>query len=380
MARSTKAAQALTTGEVTGCISYNLREVLNHYSGDDQRDKKWGFPFWQRDYAWTRDQEDGWERRILKGGTITGVLQIFRIKRDPDELEMVNDGGNRIRCTARLVERWRRQGVSTLEINGRLDRSKIYVQHIEYHSLVDAMEEFGDTNDGTGLSPYEMAAGKLRVELPNYEKDWDSLLEKLHTTMSNALSRMGVKQENNNRLDRHKYMRDNFALFLRWLVRDKELSDYNPATRKLSQKQRRSPYLVEARLGCELARLGRTEAENVLSQFRTFVEKQVSRYMTIWEEENLAPDMAPIPTHARFFVAAMVLFRNRNVEAGSVDLYIRQCIRRTGGFGTERDEHGAKVGVPMSLNNLRRLPKLAVQFGVANLVGLDVAAGKIRTR
>ena len=77
MARSTKAAQALTTGEVTGCISYNLREVLNHYSGDDQRDKKWGFPFWQRDYAWTRDQEDGWERRILKGGTITGVLQIF---------------------------------------------------------------------------------------------------------------------------------------------------------------------------------------------------------------------------------------------------------------------------------------------------------------
>lgn len=321
-------------------------------------------PDWQRDFVWDEKKIKGWFADLdvaledTSEHDIPGVFLTYHIK-DKDDVKFINDGGNRTRCTVKYLAD-RGFDVPKGIVEDALSRIYVHLQEWEYEDTNTAFMDFIRANIGVVSTPKEVGQGILANGLSNYKSFWQEYFERLGQIVDNSLSRMNCKlpDPKTKRVQSHKYIRDNYALFFRYISRDPKSSKYDagvnsltnfafPDTAKLSD-------IIEAKLLTQLAAIKEGEAEKLLNDFKKLLDDEIAVYQKIWSEV-VGEGFAPNATHLRWVLHLAIYRRNKGLLVDDYINFTQELIKRTSGKTAVYD------------TNSRKRTKSHANLGLSNL-------------
>lgn len=254
-------------------------------------------PQWQRDDAWSPKKKEQFEKTVLdkaKVGSdiLSGCVVLYKIEGD-DRL-WLSDGLQRTLNSQRLYQKLvaERGPIAAEQL---LSRISVPMLEMRYINEKEAKDEFRRMNQGTPLTEFEQAKTIL-TDLPNYQ-DWENrILSRLHTVVSNRMLQFGVRNAGargrikgtTSRKKDHKDQRDDFALFLRFIIEDKNPQKYYLDVTHIDDEKKRTS-LLEQRLADALRNLGIDEAEKRLYAFEAYLTDESQYLRGVWDRIEKTP-------------------------------------------------------------------------------------------
>lgn len=264
---------------------------------------------WQRDDIWDNLKKEEFKETILCAETsqitLEGTVIIYDLYEDvhripckeglfsPDKITVpkVNDGMQRIYTGEQIYENMLGAHPSPekiRDINKLFKRINVLLQHMIYVTEEDAMLGFLRVNYGTGMTSFEKCNTIIRSRLTPTSK-WESFFCRLNANFASASGRMGIgvfEGRGVGRADLHRHLRDNMALFLRFCTNDKTTSNYrSSATVDLPNFRDESlrASLLESKLCDYLEKVGYMEANQQLTAFVKFIERETAFIEDVWK-------------------------------------------------------------------------------------------------
>lgn len=314
-------------------------------------------PDWQRTLIWNKSKIDKWHDDIGKKGQIPGVIITFNIK--GNDVKYLNDGAQRTLSTVKYVEKLQHTHVEKDVIIGMLDDVKLVTQHLEYECMDDAFADFFRINQGTVCTPYELGKGILSTKLQNFKEIWEPLINKLHEIGGDSVKRMQcARVGNSNRENAHKLRRDDFALFLRYVTKEKKTTNDNAGRSRMEKEeidnQERLNKVIEYRFQQWLNSKGEQEFQKQLLNYEKFINNSLSLYQGIWNELFGTQPKAPTITHVRWFLCVAIYRANNDISIAKFEEFIRKMLSKTEG-GSGFVPEGGRDRVTIGLSNLQKL-------------------------
>lgn len=341
---------------------------------------------WQRDDIWTAEKKDEFRKTVdcarcgnvaLEGSMMTYHLysELTRgyspptVWNDGAIPAKINDGMQRTYTGEQIFDemikneanggKTDKDKAKVEEIREIFKRIKVYVQYFVYETEEEAQTSFLRVNYGTGMTNYERGRTILTSNLKPFDS-WLKLIEDLHSIIENGASQFQIKSKLG-RNDKHKCLRDDLALLLRYLSEDTNPSNYGSSykvelTDFTSIVRRKN--LLEYKL-CEcLNDIGLSNALNILNKFRKFIDNETKLMMDIWKDIDKVSwkEEGPVDTvtmaNYRWALALAIYRRNNDIPRPRY----RELLKRTYEFC-----HGATEFInPKNLRN-------HFQLGLSNL-------------
>jgi hypothetical protein len=233
------------------------------------------------------------------------------------------------------------------------------VQHRMFDSHFDALLAFQKINFGTPLTGYEFCAGFL-MDVPNSDTNWTDTLNDLHTFMTKQLlpfkgPNMVVIDKSDNRTQYA--LRQNYALFCRFLTRNKTLGGGYAVISTLapSNNQVEDNKTVEQQLRLTMDSLKVERVLNELEIFKKTISHDIKTILDIVESVRPGLDLELNRGTIRFLLLASLWRRNNAVPEDAWKLFLLRFFRG--------------MSVPNQIDTYKD--------GVLQLTRLTVSEGKI---
>lgn len=182
-------------------------------------------PTFQREFVWKIDKRLAFVGRLADGRKPIGVISTYEIEGDEQHTVYLNDGYQRLSTCIDLLDNPTKYGLPSLPDAVDLLRSYTFsVQHRRYADHDEALQDYKDINQGTVLTAFEFFKGDI-TNIPNYEFTWKPRIDRLHAIINAAIQRSGANASGQ-RKDAHKYLRHDYALFVRLASEEKDTKDY----------------------------------------------------------------------------------------------------------------------------------------------------------
>lgn len=356
--------------KMTGHHSVTLAEFCRMF-----KNKELILPAWQRGLVWDIKKIENWHAMLdnvethlkenkLSSLDIPGVVIFHTIKNETDNCAQryINDGGNRLLATMRYIEILKSRNLTDDEICSKLSKVRIHYQEFEYNTEQDAHNWFVEMNKGTMPTPYELGRGVFAVRLSSFDNLWAPLIDQVHVIINDGLARMGCHRRDN-RIDRHKGYRDDFAILYRFLKKMKTSTNLRAGAVSIPLKE-----MVERKLVDELNSIGFERFEKVdLPNFKKFIESEISLIHRLWKESGI--ELCPHDSFVRWLLHLGCYRKYNNVEIENIYLpWLLKLISRSSGRTTVMPLDAFKT--LKSHKNLG-LSNLNVIRGVCDLLGDD---------
>jgi len=301
-------------------------------------------PSWQRGLVWDKKQIENWEsdldymvKKVKEGkeSFIPGVLLFCRV--GENNPLYINDGGNRTLATHAYVKKLLEQNIDDNSV--MVIFSSIYVTYQEwlYDDENDAFIDFIRANQGALGTAKEMAQGILTTELPSYNTLWKNVLRDVHSYINESLSRMNCKLKLS-RVQRHKGIRDNYSMLIRFLSKEKKQCDYKSGAKSLNIKLDGNKLVtndtIEQKLVEELKNIS-ADYEKYISNFKKMLDEEIALYQSLWND--IIPEKekkAPCHSHLRWVIHLAIWRRNNNIPVDCYKNFLKALIKRTEGRTT----------------------------------------------
>jgi adenylate kinase family enzyme len=251
---------------------------------DDYTRKRIIAPLWQRGDVWKPDAKRSFYKTILnkaKRGTdiLCGCIILYTTD-DTDDVTYISDGLQRTMNAQKLFNNLvAERGVESARTV--MEKISINVLYMRYQDDDEAKNEFRLLNQGTPLEAQDHGKTIL-VDLPGYEA-WDARIFKpLSESIKEAMYRQGVKNSKKKNVKQPDW-RDDLAMFLRYLTKDKSTTSYSFAVGDITDPKIREKVL-EQKFVDLVDPLGLDETEKRLKAFSKFIFDQSAYIQDIWKK------------------------------------------------------------------------------------------------
>lgn len=325
----------------------------------------WKPALWQRKLVWPKSKQDRWISDVQKGGGLPGVISMFQIERQeetitldniPYPIKYINDG---IQRTLTLINFKRNSKLPENHLWRIFDNSSICVQILEYKTLNEAFMAFHSQNRGTICTPYEACHGLLINNLQNYKQVWEKRVDELHDIFIRAIARMKCSKKGAGKEKQDKHLRDDYALFLRFVTCDRDLKSYNVANRVLADDafdENIREKLVEFQLQKYLNNIGPEEFDKKKNELENHINNILAEYENIWisKKDN---GYVPTITNIRWLLAVSIYKRNNEIPHNKFINFVEKYIDLTDG-GSVLGGESSRQRIIINLSNLTCFPKM----------------------
>lgn len=338
-----------------------------YYIVDNYRRNIWLKPPHQRERVWSETQKHGWVERMQSGRSPVGVIVTYQIVGEGPIY--INDGFQRVSTTLEYLQMPDVYGDTPTEAERVIFACKMPHQHRLYRSHDDALVDFQLLNLGTHLTPYEFCKGIL-VYMPAYES-WAALLASIHDLLPQGESRIASKRYKTGREEVHKRMRHDYALFLRYLVRSTDLTDYQVTETKINPVDVSRHKVIEWQIRMALEDTTPQAAREHLGGLERLIERETALLETIWFDELKKSRGSGIsPTLYRWIMDVAVWRKNSNVPQEHWEQFLRKLLDVSNGLSqiTRIDETNGKLRNKYTLN----LARLSSLKGVCDIIGSNL--------
>jgi hypothetical protein len=294
------------------------------------QNSQWLAPLHQREPVWDDNKIRLWVKRISRRDCQPiGVIVTYQLKNGQDSPTFINDGIQRVTATSKFLGNPEYYGeMSTEKANKIVDAYQISVQHRHYASHDDAMQDFQLINAGTALTPYEMCKGVL-ANLPSYKLIWEPITDSLHTQFDLASSRLTVPKQSRN--DRHKQYRVNFAHFVRFLARAKDVSAYTgAASERIDISDISNKRVIEWHLRQQFEKMGDGKIKAEMELFFGLVHRETALLETLWARVN-GEEQTISGTLYHWIIDVAIWKRNNGLEYPRWQEFVERLLRNTNG-------------------------------------------------
>ena len=286
---------------------------------DKLGDKTLMVPPWQRGDAWSKKKKAEFEYTIKtkaeKGDDILSGCVILYITKDDPQHTWISDGKQRTLNAQRIYEKWAKQ-IGEENAKKLLSKISVPVLKMHYENEKEAKDEFRRINQGTSLTDYEQTKTIL-TDLPNHD-DWDNrVFSRLHTVVSSIMTQFGIKNSKKDARKRtHGEYRDNYALFLRYFIKEKEPIKYNMNISNINNNDpKKRDNVLEQKLVNDVKKLGIDEIEKKLNDFEKYLINECAYIKKIWEEiskDGWATNIVTLSTGCLKCLLHVSIYRKNN--------------------------------------------------------------------
>jgi hypothetical protein len=289
----------------------------------------------QREFKWTKQKVIAWNKDIIGAVTThynsrpTGCFVTYQV---PDDSNIyLNDGFQRLTASSFILQDPKFYGVPPEQAAAVLKAYNMTVQHRIFDNHFEALLAFQKINYGTPLTGYEFCAGFL-MDVPNSTTNWHDTLEELHNFLAKQLA--PFKGPNMTHLDKadnktQYALRQNYALFTRFLTRNKTLSG---GYAQITTAQPPNNHVEERRTVEQVLRLTMDSLEvdrvlNELAVFKKLISNELETITGILQTVN--PEMGKDLTRVtiRFLLHVALWRRNNSIPDDAWKLFVLKFFR-----------------------------------------------------
>lgn len=307
--------------------------ILKNY-----KEKLYYLPSWQRDgKAWEPAKHEGFHRTLTEiirrqktnYSCLANLETPFYTFKISNQLQLgLNDGGNRINSLILFMSK------PFDGVKSDLDLVMASIQEWIYRDEYEAYESFFRINNGTSLSPFELAKGILSNNLTDYDL-WKVLFNTFAEEINAQLARANCKRIKKNRDQEHKQLRDNYSLLYRWLKEDRGLTSFDAGCSKLSQKPTISETLKES-IEQKLVDILKEKNMNPnlfemeMNRFIKILREFTATYLSLFQETKVLGE-SPSETHVRWLYHFWTYCCLNKIPIPYREEFIRALIKNTNG-------------------------------------------------
>lgn len=283
--------------------------------------------------------------------TTTGVIPTSGI--------FLNDGVQRISTAIDYYKNPSKYGDSPQDAEETLAAVKYTTHHRHYQKHFEAVRDFWFVNYGLNPTPYEQCNGLLSYmgDSEGDDTKWDALFSSLHEIVKTS-RHVVVRSGKRNDAAHHRFYRDDYGLFYRFIVGDRESISYNTSTGKIEIGQmlsdesvgsegKRKRKVIELYLRDELLRIGIDESVHLLDLFRTFINRETALLADVLVKVNGRIGEAVTDTFYRWVLAVAIWRRNQKKSELTIsvweDFLIKLIINSGGSTTVKNEEKGIKA-------------------------------------
>jgi len=302
---------------------------------ENYNNKHWLTPRWQRGDVWNKRKKKDFKETIMNkaevGDHLPGVFVIFNLK--GNKQLYISDGLQRTINAKNIYKELSKTSITYAK--QMLKHIAVSVQHFEYINEKEARKDFVNLNQGTSFTNYEQGRTIL-CDLPDFDKWEKHVFDVLDMAMDGNAKRLGLKISSS-RCKSDKLKRDNMALLLRYLIKDKEANSY-----RCSCKLTNSDFndanigkLIESRLVKCFSEMDISEAKKTIHEFNRFVDAEIALIETVWEEIDKKEWHSTVQTVTdatwRWLLACAIYRRNNNIPRPAHKEFLKAILIATKG-------------------------------------------------
>lgn len=332
----------------------------------------WIKPDHQRDFVWDDDKVQAWLDRIAlavrdRARKPVGVIVTYQIADGKPSPIYINDGSQRVQATLHGLLNPEKFGYSREKIEQIVRALRIPVQHRHYADQDAALQDFQLLNMGTALTPREMCKGILS-NAPSYPL-WGPMLERVHSLMRTVGGGL-VEMPSDNRKQRHKWERHDFAMLVRWLSNE-PLADFRGVgAAELTKRQIDDGRIIESVLRDHCSQKDPEELRRQVDMFVSHVHRQVALYREVWSGLQLPHGTAISPTLFRWTVDISIWARKTQVPQTKWEEFVRLLLAHTKGVSVVQHPENTRTRVTLALGSAGKLKS------VCSIIGSDMYEGR----
>lgn len=311
----------------------------------------------QREFVWPDDKKRRWIKRIKNIAVQpVGVFVTYQLDNGKQGPVYINDGSQRIRATLEYLNNPQRYGDKKEDAITFVYQCKIPVQHRWYPDHDKALIDFQLLNIGTSLTPFELCKGVL-----SYMKgiEWQNLFDNLHIIVGSASNRvLRESVYSSKRENKHRFMRNNYALFYRFISREKSATAYVVSKLLIKIEDVSSKRVTEWKLRMELERIGIDEANRQLGLFKAMINRETALFESVWYKE-LNNEIGTAINHTLYgwLVHCSIWKRNNDIPHRLWEAFVIALLEATNGksqFNYQKPD-GKQGTYTLSLSALTKL-------------------------
>lgn len=341
------------------------------------------YPPHQRGEAWTARKIRDWITDIRAHQPMDGVIMTYTLKGNEDGIRYLNDGGQRMRATLRYYHNPEAYHDTPEVAETVLLETYVTVQHRVCEDWNEAYKRFVRINYGTNMTAYEAATG-IFTRLSGYEAQWRPFFDRLHSLIHAGLTRMIGKTSSHSRKTQHKFWRDDYGLFFRFVTGDTTLTDYATSKSELTPTEiLTGSTLIEHKLARELERLGRAGADAELIRFERALVEELALAESLWwrfqNERGLARSETPNLSFLRWVLNIGIFRRVANIDLAKYQEYLWAVICNSSGGSTVFNPQAPRRKVVLAIGSLSKLRDIDQILGLS-LVGVTERTGYNRNQ
>ena len=337
----------------------SLFEIQNDYSK-----KKIKVPDWQRGDAWTSEKKNYFEKTIreyAKDGynTLPTAIVLFHLVDDSDTL-YISDGLQRTMNSRNIYEKLCNE-LGQEQAERILSKVSINVHYMVYENNYEAKKDFIRQNQSTPLSAQEQAKTILTDlnDFPQWEK---RILIPLHQHVRDAMSNI-KKSESKKKKESNE--RDDYALFIRYLNKDKNPNSYCFNVNNIEDPKKRSN-ILEQKLVSSVSVRGIETTSKDLANFKSFIMDESAFIVNIWNNLDKTGwdvlNQTIKDTCMRFLFHLAILRRNNEIPIKIYEEFIKKFLSHC--QGKQIVTYDNKDTVSFSKGDLSRLNSIQKGLGV----------------
>lgn len=286
----------------------------------------------QRNLVWTVIQKIAWVERLRSDIPPVGTIVTYQVTSGHNRDIYLNDGYQRISTTLDyLSEPYKYDGDSaeTAELVTR--KCAMPIEHRHYPTVEFACSDFRGLNLGTGLLPFDYCRGFL-CYIPNYETI-ESDLEQLHTIIPKHEAMIMGKNGRTNSDDRVKnFLRDDYALFYRFISNRTDVPQFKVATASVPNMLK-SGNIIEKVLADYLQTMQPSAVKEAIHLFQQLVARETALIEDIWFDKlNHKRDEKGInSTLYRWILETAIIKRNCKIHQSIWEIFVEGLLNMSQG-------------------------------------------------
>ena len=350
-------------------------------------------PAHQRHSSWNKRRRQRWIARItgrhldidapLTAVTrAVGIFLTYQTTQPEPSPIFLNDGAQRLNASRLyLNDPAEFTGDTPEEAAAFLDACLVSIQHRHYPTDFEAITDFQLINNGTHLTPFEFCKGILTY-MPDYTATWEPLLERMHRAVTEQSERVCYRLEAINSQTTQKHLRNNYAMFYRFLVRQAIPGrDMKVGASKIPLDDIEEGRVIETKLREAMLQAGPAAVVTAMDDFINQITALTADMGAIWEELGEKPKNNKIQfsfrrhgikvTNYRWLLEAGLIGRLINVPHDKWLNFLRLALTKGGSGGRyEWEKETERKTISVSLSAMGKLPT------ICHIIGSDFATYK----
>lgn len=293
-------------------------------------DRDIAMPPHQRELIWDAKKKRAWIDDLQNLRPLIGCFISYQLRNDRFRRVFLNDGSQRLRTTLEWFLNPEAYGNTKADAIRITKALRIIVQHRIYDSTDEAMRDFYRINSGTKCTAYEFMEGVLGY-MDDYETLWRPVISGIHAHVGRGMVRV-VGKDKFTRNTQHKFYRDNYALFLRYVTGDKVAVDYPSSEGDIELRDIENGRVMEFRLKDEFERIKYAASKKYLDDFGAFIDRETVTILDCWQafigDKGGSQVMeCPNVTLYRALLAVAIWRRNNAVSTDKWEKFLTRVFR-----------------------------------------------------